>query len=134
MDKILQLLETITKRPAMYVGTTSLRAVSHYLDGYCHALRDANNIEDPLKGWTRWIEFKYLISHPAWHWTRILIHIYGSDKAAIDLLPSLYKEFRNEVILKGVENIEKDLRDKLIQTYGAEYYQPENTNTKVWDE
>ena len=51
-------LQSIAKRPAIYVGKCSIRAVSDYLHGYCHALGDVGHAETPLDGWGRWIELR----------------------------------------------------------------------------
>ena len=77
----------------MYVGRMSLRAASHYLHGYDHALEDAGCAPRPLEEWMRWVELRFLISHPAWHWTRILLHEYGTEEAAFAALPTLYRVF-----------------------------------------
>ena len=86
------LLDAIARRPAMYVGTCSLPAVTFLLDGYCLAQEDMGK-ESPLDGWMRWIELRFGICHSAWHWTRILLHVYESDSAAISALPCLFAEF-----------------------------------------
>ena len=111
-------LDEICKRPALYVGHTSIRSVSQYLSGYCHALRDAGYPEPPLMGWQRWVEKRFLIHHPAWHWSRILVHEYGSDEDALRVMPGLYSEFESEYAEVGMEGIEADLKRKLLERYG----------------
>lgn len=75
--RFVTLLESMALRPAMYVGGCSLRHVANYISGYDHALQDGGLAETPLAGWVRWVEWRFLICHPAWHWTRILLHFYG---------------------------------------------------------
>ena len=125
------LLHSIAKRPAMCVGRCSIRDVGHYLDGYCHALSDQGHAETPLVGWMRWVELQFLISHPAWHWTRILLHIYGDDRAAIEALPELHRQFLAERTLIGVDGIEAALDRRLIQVHGEPWYEPAATNTTI---
>ena len=125
------LLDSIAKRPAMYVGRCSIRAVRHYLDGYCHALRDLGHTETPLDGWMRWVELRFLISHPAWAWERILLHVYGSDSAAIEALPGLHREFLADRALMGVGGIEAAQEQRLIEEYGEPWYEPPATNTSI---
>jgi hypothetical protein len=96
------LLHSLAKRPATYVGTCSIRAESDYLYGYCHALRDVGRVETPLDGWERWIESRFLILHPAWHWSRVLLHVYGSDQAAFEALTQLHEEFVAQRAALGV--------------------------------
>lgn len=52
-----------------------------------------------------WIELRFGISHPAWHWTSILLHVYGSDAAAIEAVPNLFAEFEAEREQGGVDGI-----------------------------
>src|SRR5262245_53463785 len=99
------MLATVAAKPALFVGKTSLRAVGNYLNGYGHALIDLGH-PDPQFGWFHWVEMKFLISHPAWHWTRILVHVYGSDRAALDALPELHAEFTKFVAERGVDSID----------------------------
>jgi hypothetical protein len=125
------LLRSIAKRPAMYVGKCSIRAVSAYLDGYDHALGDVGRGEPPLSGWGRWVESRFLISHAAWHWTRILLHIYGDDWAAIQALPELHREFLARRAEVGVEGIEDEHRRRFIAEYGEEWHEPAETRTTI---
>jgi len=126
-------LQSIAKRPAIYVGKCSIRAVSDYLHGYCHALGDVGHAETPLDGWGRWIELRFLISHPAWHWTRILLHICGSDLAAIEALPQLHEEFLAQRATLGVEGIEHEHRRRFIAEHGQGWYEPSGTRTTIDD-
>lgn len=125
------LLDAIAKRPAMYVGRCSLRLVSAYLDGYDHAIGDLGISEMPLTGWGRWVELRFLISHPAWHWTRILRHVFGSDAAAIEALPGLYRQFllRREAL--GVEGIEAEHHRRFMAEYGQDWHEPPETDTII---
>ncbi|WZO98595.1 hypothetical protein EP7_000175 [Isosphaeraceae bacterium EP7] len=127
------LLHSIAERPAIYVGNCSIRAVSHYLDGYCDALRDLGHAEKPLDGWMRWVELRFLISNPAWHWTRILLHVYGSDQAAIEALPELHREFLAERAMIGVDGIEALLDQRILEEHGEPWHEPPATNTTIDD-
>ena len=129
MPDFVALLHAIAKRPAMYVLPCNLRSVGNYVSGYDHALGDVGHVETPLAGWMRWVECRFLIAHPAWHWTRILLHVYGSDRAAIEALPLLYEEFvaqRSEI---GVEGIEAEHDRRLIAEHGRVWYEPDATGT-----
>jgi hypothetical protein len=123
------LLQSIARRPAMYVGKCSLRAVSAYLDGYDHASGDLGQAELPLSGWGHWVESRFLISHPAWHWTRILLHAYGTDRAAIEALPQLYQEFLACRAAIGVEGIVDEHGSRFIAEYGQDWHEPAETST-----
>ena len=53
----------------------------------------------------RWVELRLGILHSAWHWTRILLHVYGCDELAIKALPALFREFETERGRIGIEAI-----------------------------
>jgi hypothetical protein len=133
MREFTALLQSIAKRPAMYVGKPSIRAVSDYLHGYCHALGDVGHVETPLDGWGRWIESRFLISHSAWSWTRVLLHVYGSDLAAIEALPQLHEEFLAQRAQLGVEGIEDEHRRRFLAEHGHDGYEPSATRTTIDD-
>lgn len=124
------LLRSIAMRPGMYVGRCSIRAVGHYLDGYCDALLDLGQ-DDPLDGWMRWVELRFLISNPAWHWTRILRHVYGDDGKALEALPDLHREFLAERTAIGVDGIEAALDRRLMEVHGEPWYEPPETHTTL---
>ena len=79
--------------------------------------------------WGRWVESRFLISHPAWHWTRILLHVHGSDRAAIEALPALYREFLSQREALGAEGIEAERLRRFSAAYGEDYYEPPATTT-----
>ncbi|WP_435016191.1 hypothetical protein TA3x_003753 [Tundrisphaera sp. TA3] len=131
MADFADMLRSIAKQPGMYVGRASIRAVSHYLDGYGHSLKDAGHAVGPLDGWMRWIERRFLISHPGWHWSRILLHAYRSDMAAIEALPGLYEEFLADRARLGVDGIEEDGNRRIIAEHGQEWFEPSETMTRA---
>ena len=114
----------------MYVGTTSVYAVSNYLSGYQHALLDANENASDLNCFERFIALKFLIWHPGWHWARILLHVYGSDLEAIQALPVLYAEYEATYAAMGMKGIEAELPRRLLEKYGEDSYAPDVTHTK----
>ena len=123
------LLGQICARPAMYVGHCSLVSVSNYLTGYCHCLSDTGQEETPMDGFMRWTEMRFRIRHPAWHWTRILLHAYGNDWAAISALPALFDEFVVDREQLGIEGIEAETTKRLKAEYGKDWGEPEQTTT-----
>lgn len=101
-----ELLESICARPAMYVGDGNLFHVALFLNGYVEGLA-ACGAESPMPSWTKWIEVRFGISDPAWHWTSILVHAFGDERAALSALPSLYTEYRAAVDQDGLDGIER---------------------------
>jgi hypothetical protein len=129
VDKnFLTLLEGISKRPAMYVGDISIRDVSNYLTGYAMGRDDAGRPVFAVS-WQSWIETKFMISHSAWHWSRILLHKHGNDADAISALPELYKEYVKDCPADPDE-LEAIHRKKFMAQYGKDYYSPKTTETQ----
>lgn len=125
-----ELITRIATRPATFVGRPSLFAVSHYLDGYTYALMDCGQ-SNPLNGWPTWIFHRFMIRQSAWHWTRVLVHVYGTDAAALEALVPLYAEFARQRETLDINALEVDLRAQLLAKYGREYYEPEVTHTAL---
>jgi hypothetical protein len=124
MPEFVRVVEAVARRPGLYVGRCSLSDVGHYLSGYACALADAGQAESPIEGWMRWVELRYLIAHPAWHWTRILLYVHGTDRAALDALPGLYRQFLADRTTLGIAGIEAELSRRLIAAHGEEWYEP----------
>ena len=129
MDPFRQLLDSICARPGMYVGRNSLVDVSHYLAGYCHGLDDASSGLKPLDGWMRWTEMRFVIRSSAWHWARILLHVYGDDSACFDAFPALYDQFIADRVRLGTDGIETEANRRLTEKYGHDWGYPNETHT-----
>ena len=127
-NKFIEFINNISKRPAMYVGKINIHDVAHFINGYIYGRVDAGN---PIfiRQWPRWVELKYMISSPAWNWSRILLHEHGSDMAAIEALPALFQEFF-ENCPKTREELDKLHSDAFNKKYGTFSYSPEKTHTK----
>ncbi len=106
-EAFLARIDTICKRPGMYVGTDSLRDVSIYLYGMEDGLTCSSVGEGWMKTWPRWLEGRYLVRHQAMPWTQVLCDVLGSDKAALTALPGLYREFFKDLDSLGEEGIEQ---------------------------
>ncbi len=113
----------------MYVGTNSLTAVSHVLNGYLHGRGD----KDSFDGWQDWVELRFGISHTAWHWTRILLHHYGANAAVLSALPNLYAEFLSDREQNGVEKIKTEHRARFHLADGV-IHVPASTATAPLDQ
>ena len=117
----------------MYVGRVSLTDIAHFLLGYRLGLTSAG-LPDPMDNFERWIEMRFRISDSAWHWTRILLHVYGSDAAALEALPSLYDEFIVELERIGFGGIEDEFTRRCVEKYGKSRGAPSETATKPMGE
>ena len=123
------ILEQLCERPAMFIGCNTIFGVSTYLAGYCDAHERANVGSDPMRGFFRWIEMRFVVSSPAWHWTRILLHEYGTEAHCIAALPKLYSEFKADLATHGLDWIHSELHRRLVERYGQTFGSPDNTKT-----
>src|SRR5262245_38569279 len=130
-DNFIGLIEAISERPALFVGNCSIKRVSHYLNGYTHALRDLGYTETLLDGWREWVELKFMICSSAWHWTRILLHNYGSEESAIQVLPTLMAEYFEKLDAIGLERIQAEHDEALRNDNGITYSVPSETITSI---
>jgi hypothetical protein len=130
MSEFRELLVAICRRPAMYVGRNSLVDVSIYLSGYFDGLSAAGSSVSPMDGFMRWTEMRFGIFHSAWHWTRILLHEFGSDQACFEVLPTLYDEFVLDRERLGLDGIERETKRRLQERHGQDWWEPESTTTK----
>lgn len=121
----------IATRPGMFVGTGALRDVAIYLDAYEQGLTAHSQLAALTPGWNRWIEGQFLIFHPAWHWSRILVHVFGSDETALAALPELYQQFFADLDTLGATGIEKRTEARLVAAYGEPVHEPEDANNAL---
>lgn len=118
-----ELIVSISRRPAVWVGTSRLRDVAIFLDGYSSGLASGTG-ESPLRGWVAWIETKYLISDPAWHWTSILRHVHGSDSAALAALPDLFAQYKSETNGCSDDVLSERHRQAFLEAFGDGGHSP----------
>jgi hypothetical protein len=120
-----EIVREISARPGMFGGSGKLRDVAIYLagveDGIAHG--KAEMLVAP--GWNRWVEGRFLIFSPAWHWSRILVYTFGSDQAALTALPALYEEFFADLDSLGADGIEKRATKFLVDKYGERFHEPD---------
>ena len=120
-----ELIQSISSRPAMWVGSALLRDVAIFLDGFRRGIETATG-QDPMLNWRDWIETKYLISDPGWHWTRILLHVYGSDAAVFAALPGLFSDFKTETSGLTSDQLSELHRQAFLAAFGEEHHRPED--------
>ena len=123
------MLEQLCERPAMFIGCNTIFGVSTYLAGYCDAHERAIAGSDPMRGFLRWIEMRFVISSPAWHWTRILLHEYGTDAHCIAALPTLYSDFKADIEDHGLDWVHSERNRRLVKRYGQAFGSPDETKT-----
>ena len=134
MDKFRDLLGSICARPAMFVGRSSLNAVALVLAGYSHGVSDCGQAAPPTHEFQRWVEMRFCIRHATWNWTRIVLHEYGDDRAALSALPALYDEFLRNREQLGMEWIEAEAARRLMAEYGQNWGAPRETKTQLISE
>ena len=130
LDQLIELLDLICSRPGMYVGRPDLSAVAHYVCGYTHALW----LEHPSRAsiWTdfsRWIQGTFLIRHPGWHWTQILLYQYGSDVEALQKVPLLFRAYLKEV--GEIEDLNQWAEQRIFNARGTSCWAPDCQDSNI---
>lgn len=97
---LFQIINKIKKRPGMYLGSNSITALSHFLNGYQTAYHD---LEIYWNGWLFPLDFKYMSGFTnirlkcdntmGW-FNNILNFCDGDEKTALCKFFDLYDEFR----------------------------------------
>lgn len=97
---LFQIINKIKKRPGMYLGSNSITALSHFLNGYQTAYHD---LEIYWNGWLFPLDFKYMSEFTnirlkydntmGW-FNNILNFCDGDEKTALYKFFDLYDEFR----------------------------------------
>ncbi len=113
----------------MYVGRSSLWDLSHYFAGYCHGADDAG-VSIKFEGrFQRWVESRFCIFSPGWHWVRILQHEYGDDESAIAGFPALYDEFETATETMSYEELRNMMEARMIEVRGGKHWCPNDADT-----
>ena len=105
-EAFLEIVDLICHRPGMYVGSDHLKDVVIYLNGLAHGLALCNSGEVLTKSWPRWLEGRYLRGHQAHEWSEVLCDLLGSQNAVFAVLPSLYREYFEDLSVLGDSGIE----------------------------
>lgn len=126
-DVTLGSLTYVCERPHVYVGKpVTLDKVWLYFLGYMHGWTDTDTRPDPFEGFFEWFQARVEISHSAWGMTRMLRHAYSSDAAAIEALPTLYREFLADLAASGIEGIKRNREASLHRRYGRDWGEPDD--------
>jgi hypothetical protein len=110
----LEIVDLISARPGMFVGTEKLRDVANYLHGLEHGLNGGLEIAPITHVFRRWIEGRFLYCRAAWHWDKLLLHTFRSDAAALAALPNLFREFFSELDTLGEAGIEAKVSEAIL--------------------
>jgi hypothetical protein len=113
-EHFLSVVDLICKRPGMFTGTESLKDVSIYLNGLEHGLTVATASKLFTHAWHRWLEGQYLEGMQGQPWTEFLIEKFGSDGPVLEALPSLYRQFFEDLDVLGETGIHERASQRLI--------------------
>ncbi|WMS86590.1 hypothetical protein [Pleionea litopenaei] len=87
-------LKFVKKRPGMYLRAESIYELATFIAGYEVALRMNFEYPNPDNiSFMNWVEEKYEICNPAWHWSRILHHVAGTEVEALHLFFTIWPEY-----------------------------------------
>jgi len=127
------MLEEMSKRPGLYTGQPSFLALACYLEGIEFAARsdDSSKFSPSLSTFGLWLMRRYLIQGSYWNWSRIVLHVAGSERDVFILLPQLYREFEERYDQMDSRKVLEELRAELQAKYGRDWNSPE---TRVTDD
>jgi hypothetical protein len=132
-EKFAPMLEQMCRRPGLYTGQPSFLALACYLEGIEFAARPDENskLSPSLSDFGLWLMRRYLIYGSFWNWSRIVLHVAGSERDAFDLLPQLYREFEEQYDQMDPNKLLEELRTELMAILGRDWNSPE---TRVTDD
>ena len=90
-----QLLVSIRRRPAMYLGHSSVTLLRAFLQGYVTALQDAGRSTDEvpdLDRFSRWLCARYGL-RDGYRWDRLLLTFHSDEAKALEEFFKLLDEF-----------------------------------------
>lgn len=93
MNDVDMLLQTIKKRPCLYIGKKSLDRLVTYVSGYMHRAYEAEGVhQEFLPGFQDYIAELYGI-HSAHHWSSIIQFYCSYEEEAFDKFYELLDDF-----------------------------------------
>lgn len=118
-------------RPGLFTGQPSFLAVASYLEGIAFAMSwgGGPNAGPRLSCFGLWLSHRFLIYGSCWNWSRILLHVAGSEDAAFELLPKLYREFAEQVDQLDIVRMLEDLKCQLESQFGRDWNSPDTRVT-----
>ena len=90
-NKFITLIETIEKRPSLYIGKNSIFSLSAFLSGVAFDSAYSNDYSI-IDNFQQWVEKKYRIT-TSQSWASILNFYSSDEKDALKLFFLLFKEF-----------------------------------------
>jgi len=93
---LIDLLETIKVRPALYIGGKDICALRHFLSGYVVAMReiDHNYSDEVFAGFTVWLAERYKDDRD-YDWNT-LISVHEAGSVNTDTFFRLFEEYLSE--------------------------------------
>lgn len=118
-------------RPGLFTGQPSFLALSCFLDGIAFAMRwrDGPHPSPRLSCFGLWLSRRFLIYGSYWNWSRILLHVAGSEHAVFELFPKLYREFAEQADQLDSVRMLEELRSELQSKFGREWNSPDTRVT-----
>jgi hypothetical protein len=85
------MITLVSERPQMYVGSTKLNCVAHFIEGF--AFGD-ENFHTEIREFNQWLAIRLGFARN-WAWWDGLKTKYPDSEDALRELPNLFEEFRN---------------------------------------
>ncbi|NET02478.1 MAG: hypothetical protein F6K61_18310 [Sphaerospermopsis sp. SIO1G1] len=110
MDNLYKLLEKIKKRPAIYLGKTSIFSLQSFLDGYYFARREIGISltaeETEFQDFLQWIRHKFNVE-TGQLWSSIILFHSADEKSAVDRFFTLFEEFSQQQKNREIAEIDE---------------------------
>ena len=118
-------------RPGLFTGQPSFLALACFLEGIAFAMswRGGPNAGPRWSCFGLWLSHRLLIYGSYWNWSRIVLHVAGSEDAAFELLPKLYREFAEQVDQLDIVRMLEDLKCQLQSKFGHDWNSPDTRVT-----
>jgi hypothetical protein len=113
MSQVFELLEKISQKPGLYIGTASITALRHFLVGYKFARQEMGmfptEVElDFYQEFQPWLQNRFRLQ-TANSWDKILLFKFVDEKAAFTHFFLLLKEFLNRDKTQDIDPILLDV-------------------------
>jgi hypothetical protein len=97
MNSLDELIAELKRRPAMYLGSTSIDRLSAFISGWTFARDNSSDIET-LASFQRWVAKKFDVT-TSHHWDHIIPFYCMNDNEVLSRFFELYEEFKKSQIL-----------------------------------
>lgn len=89
---IVELIDRIKSRPAMFIGQRSISCLAAFIDGWRYGLSGSVSDEQILLGFQEWVQRRFHVS-TTHGWARIILFHSHDEVDALDQFFALFSEY-----------------------------------------